>query len=582
MCISITFLLYFYYMKSKRAFIKIRYFQKQLADALDDDLSTRRWHNIIDYVIIAMILVSSVEIFISTFNVSPHTRKLLWYIDLVTLIFFTIEVSLRIWVAPWQYIKLKPWRARLKYCTSFQGFIDIISTYPFYVRWLVPFPVSGLKILRMSRVIRLFRISRYIKSWKLLSSAIKEKKRELYISIQFLVIVTFILSLILFFSEHEAQPDVYDNGFSSVVWAFAQYIGDPGNFADTPPITLVGRIIACLVGLLGIAIVAVPTGILASGFTDSIENEKNEELLKANREKLINSFERKLDRSTGFQIVPFYKTFVEIQARQHLSSSQLIDVVDSTPGFRLINLATTLPPEKLAQDRLAIEHFEVNTKYGQCIDRNSPITIVSPSSLIDATTGIFSYYLALIGGFNYISREVGRTAPYRSFYSYSGDLDEYQQEYNNDLAKLLNRPGAWSFTILAASGANENEYRSQVHFDVGGPKNDLSLSSKSLLIKDIPLFKKLYIAVTEALNANHNVETDLARYDTTSQKLWQRKLTLNEDSNHIILRLAWSLMLWNGDRLAVAKTLADTINFALLNNAVSEYDQKLFVKSIGF
>ena len=93
----------------------------------------------------------------------------------------------------------------------------------------------------------------YMRSFRILQEAFVSKGKELFISLQFLVIVTLMLSFVLFFYEHDAQPEIYSNGISSVVWAFAQYIGDPGSFADTPPVTFVGRIIACIIGLLGIA-----------------------------------------------------------------------------------------------------------------------------------------------------------------------------------------------------------------------------------------------------------------------------------------------------------------------------------------
>ena len=112
---------------------------------------------------------------------------------------------------------------------------------------------------KVLRVARLFRIFRYIKAFNVLARAIRSKKNEMLVSLQFLCIITLMLSFILYFVEHEAQPEVYDNGWTSVIWAFAQYIGDPGGFAETPPITFWGRIIACIIGVLGIAIFAVPT-----------------------------------------------------------------------------------------------------------------------------------------------------------------------------------------------------------------------------------------------------------------------------------------------------------------------------------
>lgn len=562
---------------------RIDTFKQHLAEVFDDDLHTRRWHNIADYLIIGMILLSTAEIFLSTFDVHPTLRRVLMWIDVVTLIFFTVEVSLRIWVAPLVNPAYKGWKGRLRYCFSFHGFIDVVSTYPFYLQWLIPFPIGWLRVLRMSRTVRLFRVSRYMKSWRLLTDAIHEKRRELIISMQFLLVVTFILSLMLFFSEHDAQPDVYDNGFVSVLWAFAQYIGDPGGFAETPPVTVPGRIVACIVGLLGIAIVAVPAGILGSGFTEAIEKENHKEKLAENSIKLHKAFERKLDRPSGVQTVPFFRTLADIQARLHMTCDEMIEAVDATPGFRLINLAATVPTEKMPHDRLAIEHFVANRPYGQMIDRGSRMTIVSPSSMIDPTVGIFSYYLAKIGGFNYISREYGEMAPYHSFYVVKEPLAEGQAEYNADLERLMDRQGAWSLTLLVASGANEPEYDTTVHFGTGGGKGDENIDHEGSLVSDRERYKEFYAALTSDLHRLYGLTSDHGRYHSTSVKtLWPRRLDLRPDAGHIMLRIAWSVMLWNGNRLIVAKTIADAVNRYLLGVEPLPYDDEMKRKAIGF
>lgn len=249
---------------------KISQFKQELARVFDDNLHTKQWHNYVDYFIIGLILLSTLQVFVSTFNLSPMWESVMHWIDVVTLIIFTIEVSLRIWTADIINPNYKGAWGRVRYCFSFYGLIDVLSTYPFYLTFWIPIPYNILKVLRIARLLRIFR---YLKSFRLLTDAIKSKRSEMMVSLQFLVIVTLILSFILFFFEHKAQPEVYDNGFSSVVWAFAQYIGDPGGFADTPPITFVGRIIACIIGILGIAIFAVPAGLIGAGFTEAMEEE---------------------------------------------------------------------------------------------------------------------------------------------------------------------------------------------------------------------------------------------------------------------------------------------------------------------
>ncbi|MBR3609572.1 MAG: ion transporter, partial [Bacteroidales bacterium] len=396
---------------------KIEKFRGELNNVFDDNLHTKQWHNIVDYLIIGFILISTLEVFLSTYvGLMERYGHWLHIVDYTTTAFFTVEVILRIWTADLLKPKYKGFWGRVRYCFSFYGMIDIISTFPFYLNLFMNIPYVALKAFRIARLLRIFR---YMKAFSILSRAMSSKKQEMVVSLQFLTIVTLILSFVLFFVEHEAQPDVYNNGFVSVVWAFAQYIGDPGGFAETPPVTFIGRIIACIIGVLGIALFAVPAGLVGAGFTDAMKEEEHGKEVKENIEKLHRAFERKLDRPTGFQIVPQYLSICDIQTRMGMKTDEIFDAVEASDNFRLINLATTQPVNEHPQDKLAIEHFPINRSYGCCINRNSKITIVSPSSLADAAIGHFSYYLAKIGGFNYISRELGELRPYRSYYTFS-------------------------------------------------------------------------------------------------------------------------------------------------------------------
>ena len=269
---------------------KIELFRQELNRVFDDNLRTKQWQNYVDYAIIGLIVISTLEVFLSTYDgIVEKYGKWLRFVDYFTTIFFTIEVSLRIWCADLLDPKYKGFWGRIKYCFSFYGMIDILSTYPFYLHFFVKIPYAALKALRIARLLRIFR---YMKAFSILSRAIKAKKQEMVVSLQFLAIVTLILSFILFFVEHEVQPDVYNNGWKSVVWAFAQYIGDPGGFAETPPISFIGRLIACAIGILGIAIFAVPAGLIGSAFTEVMSADNHEIEIEENKKKLHLAFER--------------------------------------------------------------------------------------------------------------------------------------------------------------------------------------------------------------------------------------------------------------------------------------------------
>lgn len=561
----------------------VKTIKENLARVFDDNLHTKQWHNYLDYCIIGMIVISTISIFVSTFNVSPFVEKCIYIINITTLIFFTIEVTLRIWVADVINPKYKGFIGRIKYCFTFYGLIDIISTYPFYLQFFIPVPYNMLKSLR---IIRLFRVFRYMRSFRLLSKALSSKKHEMLVSLQFLAIVTLLLSFILYFAEHAAQPEVYNNGFVSVVWAFAQYIGDPGGFAETPPITFIGRIIACIIGILGIALFAVPAGLVGAGFTDAMKEEEHEMEVKDNIEKLHRVFERKLDRPTGFQIVPQHLSICDIQARMGMKTDDIFDAIESSANFRLINLATTQPIDEHPYDKLAIEHFPINRPYGCCINRESKVTIVSPSNLADPAIGHFAYYLAKIGGFNFISRELGEVRPYRSYYSFSdrSNHEEHLEEYMSDLESLTSVEGSWTLTPLAASGANEPSYPTQFHFSVGGAKGDERFEGEDLIVADIEKYKAFYEDLSQKLETTFGFKSDHQRYHNCSTKnLFARKFKDNQGSkNNIILRIAWSVCLWDMRRIAIAKVIAETLNHHFETTQILPVDDDLKIKCFGY
>ncbi|MDE6555468.1 MAG: ion transporter, partial [Duncaniella sp.] len=430
------------------------------------------------------------------------------------------------------------------------------------------------------------RIGRYTKSFNLLTDAIKEKRHELIVSMQFLIVITVILSLILFFAEHDAQPDVYDNGAVSVMWAFAQYIGEPGLFADTPPVTTFGRGIACIVGLLGIAIVAVPTGIIGAGFTEAIENRNHDAEVSNNAEKLRNGFERKLDRPTGIQVVPPFRSMEDLKARLNMKSDSLYEAVDHGPGFRIVNLAATVPTDdgEYVPDRIAVEHYPQNTPYGCCIDRGSRITVIAPANMVDPGLSHFCFYLAYIGQFNYISRETGERAPYKSFCNItSEDEVEGLKEYAADLKRLMAKDGAWTLTVLAASGALEPPYPTNLHLNIGGKKGDTRTSGDDLFVKDGALYESFYETLEKTVGSDLNLTLDHQQFhNTDSKNHFVRKLSLTDHANHIVMRIEWKQLLWSQKRLLLARDIAESLCETILHRPLPPLAPALKVQELGY
>ena len=155
---------------------KAEQFKSRLARVFDSNLHTRQWENYVDYVIIGLIIISTLSLFIATFEISPLCEKVLQIIDCVTVATFTIEVSLRIWAADLIDEKYKGFWGRVRYCFSFYGLVDILSTYTFYLSLFIP----GLnyQLLKSLRVLRLLRIFRYMRSFRMVQQALSSKSKE--------------------------------------------------------------------------------------------------------------------------------------------------------------------------------------------------------------------------------------------------------------------------------------------------------------------------------------------------------------------------------------------------------------------
>lgn len=528
----------------------------ELSRVFDDNLHTKQWHNFVDYAIIALIIISTLEVFASTYDVVVERYgKILHIIDYTTTIIFTIEVLLRIWCADMLDKKYKGFWGRVRYCFSFYGMIDILSTFPFYLNFFFSVPYVMLKALRIARLLRIFR---YIKAFNILSRAISSKKDEMWVSVQFLAIITLILSFILFFVEHEVQPDVYDNGWKSVVWAFAQYIGDPGNFADTPPVTLVGRLIACVIGILGIAIFAVPAGLIGSGFSDIMAKDAEAEKLKNDIERIIHSFKFEKDQHfTQLFAVPRYKDLNTIVTRQFLTTEDIIKAVEASDCLHLYNMANAMNAEDNPVDRIVVFNYKRNTPYGCCIDRGSKVTIVFTSGNIESCTSWFAYHIAKLGGFNFISKEED-TDPNNptSYYTIPHDPKcKHLPLFLEDLNRLTARQGSWAIPILGASGPRSRPH--QFHFCYNTKKRDASYDDPQSKITDYATFDRLYTHLSETLERDFNYKCDKNEYYIVGKQNIAHHI--NAD-NIFTLRVECFVWLSDFRRMATIKALADGIN----------------------
>lgn len=596
-------------------------FKKNLALVFDEDFSTRslKWNNWVDYLIIVMIVISTVGVFMGTFELSSAWQKALNVVDWIVQIFFTIEVSLRIWAADEIDPKYKGFKGRIRYCLSFYGLIDFLSTYPMWIGMVFPMiPVKLLQLFRVLRVARLFRVFRYMKAFRFLGEAVSSKKRELFVSLMFLVIVTIVLSFTLFLVEHNANPDMVGNGWRSIVWSFAKYIGDPGQIADEPLVTTGGKIISLIVGIMGIAIFAVPIGLLSSGFSEAIEKDARAEELDDLRKRMGKAFRRttpktlreylnKLPDKGGeklkvMNLVPQYVPVSRLQVRQGMDMKDITDVCRKFPEFRLKNLAQIYSEEEALDtaDRFVVETLPKNRNYGYCFDRKSKVTILCTSSWDEVGMGHFCYYLAVLGGFNYIVKEIEADPDEAdSFYNYSEEplynkmkraefspkdkealkvLDKkaaFRSAFEKDLQACCKGENSW--VVVVTEHAKNSANTVDIH--LADTRRDGSNPS----VDDKETYQRLCGLIDEAMKEfNLTVEQPSQRYPLMKKNIgYHIRKEVNPNANYFVLRPSSELV--NGaHEMPVAYRLAMLLSETLDGSRGITDDDVKDLKAVGF
>jgi len=237
----------------------------------NDSTPSRVFNIFIQIVVIISILNFSI---LTIPNLSPSTKQILDFIEIIATIIFTIEYILRIYVA----------QNKLKYIFSFYGIIDLISILPFYLSLATDAQV--LKILRIFRILRLFKLGRYHKSIIHFQKAFKEAKEEFFLFLFFTLVLFYISAVGIYFFEHQAQPQNFPSVFASMWWAVATLT--TVGYGDVYPVTVGGKIFTAIILILGLGIVSVPAGIIASALTKANEERKKEleEEIKELKEKL--------------------------------------------------------------------------------------------------------------------------------------------------------------------------------------------------------------------------------------------------------------------------------------------------------
>jgi voltage-gated potassium channel len=223
---------------------------------------------VVERAIIALIVVNLLAVILESVPaLEREYGKLFLVVELASLVIFTVEYFLRLWVAPEheQYRHRSAHRARLNYATSAAGIIDLLSVVPF---WLAPVLPPDLRSILVLRVVRFLKLARYSPGVRSLLDALYEERRALLGCLLILFGATIIVASIMHLVEAGAQPDKFGTIPDAMWWAIVT-LGTIG-YGDVVPVTPLGRLIAAFAIFGGLIMVALPVGIVATAFADAI------------------------------------------------------------------------------------------------------------------------------------------------------------------------------------------------------------------------------------------------------------------------------------------------------------------------
>ena len=215
---------------------------------------------VFDWAIQALVVVSLVTFALETSpNLSEEGREWLRVGEIVVVAIFTAEYLARVWTA----------QNRLRFICSFFGVVDLLAILPFYLS--LGMDLRSIRVVRLLRVFRALKLARY-------SAAIGRFRRALVLAKEELVLfgvssamVLYLAAVGIYYFEHEAQPEKFPSIFAALWWAVATLT--TVGYGDVYPVTVGGRVFTFLVLVVGLGIVSVPSGIVASALQSARADE---------------------------------------------------------------------------------------------------------------------------------------------------------------------------------------------------------------------------------------------------------------------------------------------------------------------
>lgn len=229
------------------------------------------------------IIISIVAVIASSYEEMKPYKILLFLIIYASSFVFLAEYIARIVSAPAKYPDMKPYKARLKYTFSFFGFVDFVAILPAILTfryWNTPI----VHVLILPYVFTIFKLLRHSKSFRIIGDTLISVKDELITAYSACLILISFAAILMYYLEREAQPDVFRNIGQGFWWCVVTFTTT--GYGDIYPITPLGKLIGGIISLIGIAMIALPTGIIGSAFMNTIQKRERAKIEQKVRKEM--------------------------------------------------------------------------------------------------------------------------------------------------------------------------------------------------------------------------------------------------------------------------------------------------------
>jgi voltage-gated potassium channel len=192
--------------------------------------------------------------------------------EVFSIAFFSLEYIMRLYSIVENPRYSDPF-GRLRYAGTPIAIIDLLSFLPFYLTFVADF--RFLRIFRLMSLFRVFKIARYLHALNIFKMVLRDRREQLYLSLFFLLFILVIISFVMYYAENEAQPEKFSS-IPAAMWWGVETLTTVG-YGDMVPITPWGKFLGGIFALAGVGLLALPAGILSSGFFEMLHKNTGEE-----------------------------------------------------------------------------------------------------------------------------------------------------------------------------------------------------------------------------------------------------------------------------------------------------------------